>query len=452
MHRVVFYASNSKRREKGSNCLSFPSWASQWEVVAGRHPDVEIVLVLQLNGRYYLDIKDGELLRKPAHVRLQVLPMEAQLTDFVEAVAALAPDLAVAMPGPVSGYDWNGIRDAAIAEGLRMRGIETLCYSTETAMDCFDKWRTHQVLKQHGFRIPEALYLNYALFSSEKYNDTSTGNVYREYILWEVEKREMPVVIKSTTGSASVGIFIARTKEEARQFLLSDALHEDVLIEEFLNGEEFGAEIHGDAGHYTVSAPFRIFSAQKGAINDPLGASTIKYGPILDEALHVPEIMAELKRMADVMGFSGIVEVDLMLVKGVWYILEVNNRWSGITNLVTASQGRYPYDVYVEEAEDVLTEKAPADERTAPVYACQFQMKEASEEVLAAFAAEEKVNSVLEYAVHLPGEEPFVFLNTVIAGFASLEEMTEGFAELQRKYPEHISSEQVEALREKALC
>lgn len=452
MKRIVFYSSNSKFREKGSNCSVFPSWAEQWDTVAKRHPDIEIILAVQLNGRYYLDIRDGELTRRPELIQIQVLPMEAKLPEFVEAVSALKPDLAVAMPGPVSGYDWNSIRDAAIAEGLRMRGIETLCYSTKTAMDCFDKWRTHQVLKQHGFRMPDALYLNYELFSSKRYGETSTGNVYQEYILWEVRNTKMPVVIKSTTGSASIGIFIAKTYEEAQNYLLSDELKEDVLIEEFLDGDEYGAEIHGDRGQYIVSPPFHIFSTRREQLNDPLGAETIKYGPVFDDELHVPELMAELKRLADIMGFSGVVEVDLMLVDGEWYILEVNSRWSGITTLVTASQGRYPYDVYADEALNMISSQDLMDGFPETVFACQFKMSEASEEVLSEFASEENVKNVIRYDVRLPGKEPFVFQDTVIAGFSSLKELTDRFADLQQKYPEHISVELVEALREKTIC
>ena len=452
MSRVVFYSSNSKYRAKGSNCISFPSWTSQWDQVAGRHPDMEIILVFQLNGRYFLDIRDGELIRKPEHVQLMILPMEAKIPEFIEAVSQLKPDLAVAMPGPVSGYDWNGLRDASIAEGLRMNGIETLCYSTETAMNCFDKWRTHQVLKQNAFRAPDAMYVNYELFSSGKYADTSTGNVYQEYILWEIQNRKMPSVIKSTTGSASIGIYIARTYEEARQYLLSDEVDEDVVIEEFLQGEEFGAEIHGDRGNYYVSPPYHIFSTRKGNLNDPLGSTTIKYGPVLDEKLHIAELRAELERLADVMGFSGIVEVDLMLVNGEWFILEVNNRWSGITTLVTASRGIYPYEVYVEEAQKKISPRDLAEDIRKPVFSCQFKMKEASEEVLSEFAGEDPVHNVIQYEVCLPGQKPFVFLETVITGFSSLEEMADGFAGLQEKYPDHIPAELAEALREKALC
>ncbi len=446
MKRIVLYTSNSKYRDKNSNCTVYPKWAAQWDQTAARHPDYEIWLVAQPNGRYYLDIQNGELTERPKGIHLKILPMEAKRKEFVEAVAELEPDLVIAMPGPVSGYDWNGIRDADIAEGLRKRGIETICYSSETALNCFDKWRTHQVLKANGFRIPDALYLHYELFTSKKLDAVSTGNVYQEHILWELENLKMPVVIKSTTGSSSMGIFVAKDFEEAKNYLLSEALVEDVLIEEFLEGEEYGAEVHGDRNGYVITPPYRIFNTVQGQLNDPLGATTLKYGPILDENLHIEEVRSELKRMADLLGFSGIMEIDLVLVRGTWYILEINNRWSGLTTLITASQERLPYDVYLDEAggdPDRLN-----DVRNLK-YALQFKMREADPKTLESISGEPGMKSVIQYEVRLPGKEPFSFNDAVMGGYDSMPELLAGFEALQKKFPELISKELVTALKEK---
>ncbi|MCR4610767.1 MAG: ATP-grasp domain-containing protein, partial [Lachnospiraceae bacterium] len=237
MKKVVLYSSNSKNRDKNSNCTVYPKWADQWDEMAARHPELDITLVVQLNGRYFLDIRDGELVKGPENIHLKVLPKEAKIPEFVEAVSELSPDVAIAMPGPVSGYDWNCIRDASIADGLRRKGIETICYSTETALNCFDKWRTQQFLQSNGFRTPDGLYLHHELFESEKGSEASTGNVYREYILYQVENMQMPVVIKSTTGASSMGIHVAKDFEDAKAHLTSDKLDEDVIIQEFLTGE-----------------------------------------------------------------------------------------------------------------------------------------------------------------------------------------------------------------------
>ncbi len=446
MKKIVFYSSNSKHRDKSSNCTVFPKWADQWDEMAKRHPDTEITLVVQLNGRYFLDIQEGELAKKPEKITLITLPMEAKLPEFLKTVGDLKPDIAVAMPGPVSGYDWNGIRDAAIAEGLRKQGIDTICYSTDTALDCFDKARTHQILKAGGFRIPDALYLNHELFVTEKLGEACTGNVYQEYILWETQNMDMPVVIKSTTGSSSMGIFVAKTFEDAKNYLLSDKLTEDVIIEQFLDGEEYGAEVHGDRGKYYVSPPYRIFNTVPGQLNDPLGQTTIKYGPVLDEKLGIEEVRSELKRMAELMGFSGIMEVDLVLVKGEWYILEINNRWSGLTTLITASQGRLPYDVYMDEAVGAAVDYNDVSKLT---FACQFKMPKVELNTLEEIAAEDAVKSVIQYEVRIPGREIFWFNDTVIGGYSTMKDLIDGFDALQKKYPDCIPDFLIAALREK---
>jgi hypothetical protein len=302
------------------------------------------------------------------------------------------------------------------------------------------------VLKAGGFRIPDALYLHYELFTTNKLGEACTGNVYQEYILWEISNMDMPVVIKSTTGSSSMGIHVARDFEDAKQYLLSDELVEDVLIEQFLDGEEYGAEVHGDRGKYYVSPPFRIFNTVPGQLNDPLGATTLKYGPILDPKLHIEEVRDELKRMAEMMQFSGIMEVDLVLVKGQWYILEINNRWSGLTTLITASQGRLPYDVYMDEAVGASTDYNNTDNLT---YACQFKMPDVDKETLENIAAEDSMKSVIQYDVRLPGRDPFTFNDAVIGGFDSMNGLLEGFDALQKKYPKQIPAALVQALNEK---
>jgi len=446
MKKIVFYSSNSKYRDKGSNCTVYPSWAGQWDRMAERHPELEITLVVQLNGRYFLDIRDGELLKSPQKVQLVLLPMEAKVPEFTQAISELSPDAAIAMPGPVSGYDWNGIRDAVIAEELRRQGIETICYSAETALDCFDKWRTQQVLQRNHFRTPKGLYLHAELFRSQKLSAVSTGNVYQEYILNQVEHMEMPVVIKSTTGSSSMGIHVAKDFADAKDYLLSESLKEDVLIQEFLTGDEYGMEVHGCPGNYIISPPFRIFNTADGKLNDPLGATTLKYGPILDENLQVQELRPELLRLANVMGFCGIMEVDLIRAKGQWYILEINNRWSGLTTLITASQQRLPYDVYMEQYAPRMVD---LNDTQNLKFACQFKMPGADEQALARIAAEESVVSVIQYEVRLPGKEPYFFNDAVTGGYASIETMIAGFRSLQQKYPQQINRELVEALAQK---
>jgi hypothetical protein len=84
MKKVVMYSSNSKRRSKDSNCMVFPKWSRLWDELAEKYDDVEIYLVVQLNGRYFLDIYEGELVNTPEKIHLVQMDMEDKLDEFVE--------------------------------------------------------------------------------------------------------------------------------------------------------------------------------------------------------------------------------------------------------------------------------------------------------------------------------------------------------------------------------
>lgn len=443
MKKIVLYSSNSKLRSSGSNCTVFPKWADQWDAAAKKHPDAEITLVVQLNGRYFLDIHDGKPYKLPENIHVVQMDMQDKTDEFVETIADLAPDVAIAMPGPVGGFDWNGIRDAVIAKCLEKKGIKTICYSIETALNTFDKWRMHQVFQQYGFHCPEGIFVHNEMFFAGGDDPFSTGNVYQEMILKQVELSEMPLIIKSTTGSSSTGIFIAHTYEEAKDYLLSEKNDGDVIIEQFIKGEEFGTEVHGCKGNYHVMPPYKVFSTAHNEVNDPLGMTTLKYGPILDEKYDIPSLQKELKRLAETMGFAGIMQIDLMYADGAWYIIEINSRWSGMTTLITASQGRLPYEAYIEQETGSDTDYSDPGNLT---FSCQFKMADASDQLLEQIAEEDRISSVISYEVVRPNIPTFRFNDCVISGFGGLREMADYLCSLQKKYPEQISAEVPEAL------
>ena len=443
MKKVVLYSSNTKKRESSSNCEVFPKWHEQWDASALAHPDVELTLVVQLNGRYFLDILGGAVTKLPERIKVVTLEMDASIDDFIEAVKACEPDIAVAMTGPVSGYDWNGVRDAVIADGLRKSGIECICCSMQTAMDCFDKCRTHRLLKDHGFNVSEAVYINHELFTATKHEKSSTVNGYQESVLWKIRELGMPVVIKGSTGSSSMGIHISNDFEDARSYLLSDKFCEDVIVEKKFSGEEFSLEIHGCPGNYTVTPPYRIFWYNNSDVNDPLGLKTLKYGPMTGEKYRVGELMSEMERLAGLMQLTGIVDIDLFFVDGKWYILELNGRWSGVTTLTTASQGRRPYDVYIDQ---VSEHKCGYSDLSDLKYCCQFKMPKAASAVLDEMVRSGDVTDIISYEFITPDANKFWFNDAVSKGCDSLSQLSENFRQLSRRYPGLISQEGADAL------
>ena len=443
MKKVVIYSSNSKRRDPSSSCEVFPKWTEQWERTAGIYSDMDITLVVQLNGRYFLDIKDGKPVSLPEGIHTVILPMEAEVGDFVKAVLDCEPDIAIAMTGPVSGYDWNGIRDAAIAEGIRKAGVECICFSVDTAMDCFDKCRTHRLLKDNGFNVSNAVYVNYDLFTAAKGQQGTAVNAYRDSVLWQIGQLKTPLVLKSSTGSSSIGIHISDTYEDAESYLCSEAFTEDVIVEERFIGEEYSMEIQGCSGNYIISPPYRVFWYDKSDLKDPLGAKTLKYGPVLGEAYHTDELQAEMLRLAELMGLTGIINIDLFFVDGKWYILELNSRWSGVTTLTCGSQGRLPYQVFLDQINGASKD---CSDTASLKYCCQFKMPKADPEVLDSMVRSGDVSSIISYEFIFPDGTHRWFNDAVTKGCDSAAELCELYKALSGKYPELISDESAEEL------
>ena len=130
-----------------------------------------------------------------------------------------------------------------------------------------------------------------------------------------------PVIVKDTLGAGSIGVEVMNSYEKVESFLNSDRNNSDIMVEELIQGEQFGTEIHGVEGRYSVLPPI-AFSVTKEGITDPL--SSVKFGPVTDPSYHFEKVQEELLNMAQSLKFEGTVQVDLVYRAGEWYIIEIN--------------------------------------------------------------------------------------------------------------------------------
>ena len=106
-----------------------------------------------------------------------------QKTDtqaFAQEIIKLKPDLAIALTFWIEPYDWLTVSDSLIAEKLEENGIKTICHNTQTAIICFDKWRTHNELQKLGFNVPPAVFCDHDLYFCAGSNREVLQNVYKE--------------------------------------------------------------------------------------------------------------------------------------------------------------------------------------------------------------------------------------------------------------------------------
>lgn len=168
----------------------------------------------------------------------------------------------------------------------------------ELVETCFDKYRMYQLLMDMG--IP-------------------TGRCYvdKEEFYRGVEKGDIsyPVFVKPVKGSASININKVYGRKEIE--VLFD-LYDDLMIQEYMDGTEFGADVYVDiiSGRCTS-----IFLKKKIKMR---AGETDKSVSVKEE-----ELFRLLQNFVEKCGFAGMIDIDIFKIEDEYYISEVNPRFGG---------------------------------------------------------------------------------------------------------------------------
>lgn len=180
------------------------------------------------------------------------------------------------------------------------------------------------LMKKYG--IPTAAYETFSEFESAK-----------EYVL----TNGAPIVIKADGLAAGKGVAVALTEEEAldalEEMLLNEKFGEasaKVVIEEFLEGEEFSLMAFVDGGKvYPMAAAQdhkRAFDGDRGPNTGGMGA----YSPvphigreIIDQALHTVLLPTAEAMMSEGRSFTGVLYAGLILTSDGPKVIEFNARF-----------------------------------------------------------------------------------------------------------------------------
>jgi carbamoyl-phosphate synthase large subunit len=163
---------------------------------------------------------------------------------------------------------------------------------------CFDKYQFFEFLIKNGFKTIRS-YVDKDLF----YKAIDAGLI------------EYPVFVKPVRGSASINISKVTTKEEIE---LLFSRYDNLMIQEFMDGVEYGADAYIDM---ISNEPVAIFTKEKIKMR---AGETDKSVSIKDN-----ELFELIKRFVKAAGFKGIIDIDIFKVNGEYYISEVNPRFGG---------------------------------------------------------------------------------------------------------------------------
>jgi len=200
-------------------------------------------------------------------------------------------------------------------EDIETTGVKVIISSERVIDIAFDKVKTFNFISDIGLKTPQT-YTSLRKAKEEIFNETL----------------KFPLVVKPRWGSASIGIDFPESEEELdlafklqhiklKKSILNTASEQDldnaILIQEKMNGQEFGMDIVNDfEGNY-----FGTFVREK--VNMRSG-ETDKAVSVIDKRFNdIGKIISEnLKHI-------GSLDCDVFIANNELYVLEINPRFGG---------------------------------------------------------------------------------------------------------------------------
>ncbi len=177
-------------------------------------------------------------------------------------------------------------------------GATPILSDYELVETCFDKYRMFELLT--GMGIPTGqCYLS----KEDFYRDRQKGRI------------DYPVFVKPVRGSASLNINKVSSDQELETLF---HLYDDLMIQEFMDGQEYGADVYVDmiSGKCTSIFVKKKIKMRAGETDKSVSVKN-------------PELFELIRKFVEKCGFCGMIDIDLFEIGGVFYISEVNPRFGG---------------------------------------------------------------------------------------------------------------------------
>lgn len=187
---------------------------------------------------------------------------------------------------------------AANEEKFKAVGTTIIGSSYDLCEMALDKMQMYRWLVDHGYNCARSW-----MDKEEFYKAVDAGEV------------SYPVFVKPFRGSASISISKVYDKETVD---LLFAHEDDLMIQEFLDGQEIGADVYIDLISGEVVS---IFTKKKIKMR---AGETDKAVSFKDEKL-----FQLIEKFAKEAGFKGQIDIDIFEIGGTYYISEVNPRFGG---------------------------------------------------------------------------------------------------------------------------
>ncbi|MBR3236572.1 ATP-grasp domain-containing protein [Candidatus Saccharibacteria bacterium] len=162
----------------------------------------------------------------------------------------------------------------------------------------FDKYKMYKYLSSNGYKTAKS-YID----KDEFYKDLDAGKI------------SFPVFVKPYKGSASININKVGSKEEIDTLF---NIYDDLIIQEFLDGQEIGVDVYIDPISKRVVS---VFTKEKIKMR---AGETDKARSFKD-----PKLFDLITGLVEKIGYVYMIDIDIFRIDGEYYISEINPRFGG---------------------------------------------------------------------------------------------------------------------------
>lgn len=184
------------------------------------------------------------------------------------------------------------------ADRFKEIGVTPIISDYDLVETCFNKYKMAKLFAEKGLTTAKCY-----MSTEDFYEARKNGEV------------DYPVFVKPVCGSASLHINKVSSDKELEGLF---AMYDDLMIQEFMDGQEYGADVYIDmiTGKCTS-----IFVKKKIKMR---AGETDKSVSVHDEKL-----FGQIADFVEEVGFRGIIDIDIFEINGEYYFSEVNPRFGG---------------------------------------------------------------------------------------------------------------------------
>lgn len=237
-----------------------------------------------------------------------------------------------------AGTDVAVITIGKVCDALGFKGL-----SAEAAELATDKLLMKQCYEKYGVRS--------AKFRRVTFDDPNYANI--------ISDLRLPVMFKSVDSSGSRGIIKVNSADEfesARNYVLENTRSDYFVVEEYIEGEEFGAQAFVQDGKLEFILPHGDY-VFKGDTGVPVGHfAPYNLDPAILEDAREQLIAATRAMQLD----NCAINADFILSEGKTFVLEIGGR-SGATCLAELVSIYYGFDYYEKIVRMAIGEKVSFD-------------------------------------------------------------------------------------------